>query len=278
MKILVTGTGGQLGHDVIQCLKQRKVDYIGADRQDFDITDKQAVHSFILKERPDAVIHCSAFTAVDLAEEEKELCYDVNVNGTKYIACACKEINCKMMYISTDYVFEGIGEKYYEIDDLKKPLSQYGFTKLMGEEEVIKTLEKYFIVRISWVFGKNGNNFIQTMLKLGKDRKQVNVVSDQIGSPTYTADLAPLLCDMILTEKYGIYHGTNEEVCSWAELAEEIFYLSNMDTKVNKISTEEFNAKAVRPKNSRLSKKSLDENGFYRLPSWKDALERFLQE
>lgn len=278
MKILVTGTGGQLGHDVIQCLKQRKVDYIGADRQDFDITDKQAVHSFILKERPDAVIHCSAFTAVDLAEEEKELCYDVNVNGTKYIACACKEINCKMMYISTDYVFEGIGEKYYEIDDPKKPLSQYGFTKLMGEEEVIKTLEKYFIVRISWVFGKNGNNFIQTMLKLGKDRKQVNVVSDQIGSPTYTADLAPLLCDMILTEKYGIYHGTNEEVCSWAELAEEIFYLSNMDTKVNKISTEEFNAKAVRPKNSRLSKKSLDENGFYRLPSWKDALERFLQE
>lgn len=278
MKILVTGTGGQLGHDVIQCLKQRKVDYIGADRQDFDITDKQAVHSFILKERPDAVIHCSAFTAVDLAEEEKELCYDVNVDGTKYIACACKEINCKMMYISTDYVFEGIGEKYYEIDDPKKPLSQYGFTKLMGEEEVIKTLEKYFIVRISWVFGKNGNNFIQTMLKLGKDRKQVNVVSDQIGSPTYTADLAPLLCDMILTEKYGIYHGTNEEVCSWAELAEEIFYLSNMDTKVNKISTEEFNAKAVRPKNSRLSKKSLDENGFYRLPSWKDALERFLQE
>lgn len=276
MKVLVTGIGGQLGYDVIQCLKQRNVNFIGVDRQDFDITDRDAVHSFILKERPDAVIHCSAFTAVDQAEEEKELCYDVNVNGTKYIAEVCYEISCKMMYISTDYVFEGTGEDYYEIDDPKNPLSQYGLTKLMGEQEVIKTLDKYFIVRISWVFGKNGNNFIKTMLRLGREMEQINIVSDQIGSPTYTEDLAPLLCDMIMTDKYGIYHATNEEVCTWAELAEEIFQLKNINTKVKKISTEEFNAKAIRPKNSRLSKKSLDANGFYRLPNWKNALERFL--
>lgn len=278
MKILVTGVGGQLGYDVLKCLKKRKIDCIGADKEDFDITDVNAVQNFISKVKPDAVIHCSAFTAVDQAEEKKELCYDVNVNGVRYIADVCKKLDCKMMYISTDYVFEGTGKKFYEVDNPKKPMSQYGITKFMGEQEVIKRLNKYFIVRISWVFGKNGNNFIKTMLRLGMEKEQISVVSDQFGSPTYTADLAPLLCDMIETEKYGIYHATNEGVCSWAELAQKIFTLKNMNVEVKKITSEEFAAKAVRPKNSRLSKKSLTDAGFYLLPNWEDALKRYLNE
>lgn len=278
MKILVTGVKGQLGHDVLKELKLRKIDCLGADKEEFDITDARATSRFIKKYRPDAVIHCSAYTAVDKAEDEPEICMAVNAGGTRNIASVCKEIDAKMIYISTDYVFPGKGSKDYDVDDPTGPLSVYGKSKLEGELAVRELLQKYFIVRISWVFGKNGNNFVKTMLRIGKEREVVNVVCDQIGSPTYTADLAKLLCDMVTTEKYGIYHATNEGFCSWAEFAEEIFKLSGYPTKVNPIPTSEYPAKAVRPLNSRMSKRSLDEAGFGRLPDWHDALARYLNE
>ena len=274
--ILVTGINGQLGYDVIKELKNRNVDCLGAGRKDFDITDEKQTKSFIKNLSPEAVIHCAAYTAVDKAEDEPELCQKVNALGTKFIAEACKDINAKMIYISTDYVFPGLGQQAYETDDKTGPLGVYGKTKLEGENYVKSILEKYFIVRISWVFGKNGNNFIKTMLRIGKEREEVNVVSDQIGSPTYTEDLAKLLCDMVVTDKYGIYHATNEGFCSWADLAEEAFKIAGYYTSVNRIKTEEYPAKAQRPLNSRLSKKSLDNAGFKRLPNWKDAVMRFI--
>jgi dTDP-4-dehydrorhamnose reductase len=276
MRVLVTGINGQLGYDVIKELKSRGVECLGVDIEDFDITDSDAVKSFIGDYRPDAVIHCSAYTAVDKAEDNLELCRAVNADGPKNIAESCRDIDAKMIYISTDYVFPGSGEAFYETDDATGPLGAYGQTKLEGELAVKKTLDKYFIVRISWVFGLNGNNFIKTMLRLSETRDEINVVSDQIGSPTYTADLAPLLCDMVVTEKYGTYHATNEGVCSWADLAEEIFRTAGRSTKVNRITTEEFSARAARPKNSRMSKKSLDEAGFKRLPEWQDAVKRYI--
>lgn len=278
MKILVTGVKGQLGHDVLKELKLRKIDCLGADKEEFDITDAGATSRFIRNYHPDAVIHCSAYTAVDKAEDEHEICMAVNAGGTRNIASVCKEIDAKMIYISTDYVFPGKGSKDYDVDDPTGPLNIYGKSKLEGELAVRELLQKYFIVRISWVFGKNGNNFVKTMLRIGKEREVVNVVCDQIGSPTYTADLAKLLCDMVTTEKYGIYHATNEGFCSWAEFAEEIFKLSGYPTKVNPIPTSEYPAKAVRPLNSRMSKRSLDEAGFGRLPDWHDALARYLNE
>lgn len=278
MKVLVTGAAGQLGYDVVKVLKQRNMEYLGADIAEFDITDFAATNAFITDYHPDAVIHCSAYTAVDKAEDKQEVCRAVNVQGTENIAKVCKNIDAKMIYISTDYVFPGTGEKYYEVDDQTGPLSVYGQTKLDGEKAVRSTVDKHFIVRISWVFGTNGNNFVKTMLRLGKERKEINVVSDQIGSPTYTADLAPLLCDMVATEKYGTYHATNEGGCSWAEFAEEIFKQVGSSTKVNFISTAEYPTKAARPYNSRLSKTRLDKVGFRRLPSWQDALIRYLKE
>lgn len=278
MRILVTGVGGQLGHDVVKELKERKIDCLGADLQDFDITDYDAAHRFITEYLPDAVIHCSAYTAVDRAEDEPELCRRVNAQGTENIAKICKETDAKMVYISTDYVFPGTGEEFYEVDSPAEPKNVYGQTKLEGELAVRSILHKYFIVRISWVFGINGNNFIKTMLKLGKERNEINVVADQIGSPTYTADLAPLLCDMAATENYGTYHATNEGVCSWAEFAEEIFKIAKIECKVNHIKTEEYPTKAARPKNSRMSKTSLDAPGFKRLPLWQDAVRRFMIE
>lgn len=278
MKVLVTGVKGQLGFDVIKCLNDRNINNIGADIEEFDITDKEATREFIIKSKADVVIHCSAYTAVDRAEDEKEICKKVNVDGVKNISDVCKEINAKMVYISTDYVFPGVGEDFYEVDDQTAPLSQYGKTKLQGEEVVKSLLDKYFIVRISWVFGVNGNNFVKTMLRLGKERDEINVVADQFGSPTYTADLAPLLCDMIMTEKYGTYHATNEGVCSWADFTEEIFKVAGYKTKVNHITTEEYPTKAVRPKNSRLSKEKLEESGFRKLPIWKDAVRRYMKE
>ena len=282
VKVLVTGVKGQLGYDVMKSLKKRNMEGIGADLEEFDITDMDQTRAFIALHKPDAVIHCSAYTAVDKAEENKELCYNVNAKGPENIAKVCKELDIKMLYISTDYVFPGDGERFYEPDDLTGPLSEYGATKLEGEKAVQKLLEKYFIVRISWVFGKNGNNFIKTMLRLGKEKEVMEVVGDQIGSPTYTADLAELLCDMIVTEKYGIYHATNEGVCSWAALAKEIFKNAGYTTKVNEVSTEDYAAKympkAVRPKNSRMSKEKLVQNGFSKLPSWQDALRRYLEE
>jgi dTDP-4-dehydrorhamnose reductase len=277
MKVLVTGVKGQLGFDVIKELSKRQIACLGVDIEDFDITDKKAARDFIVLYRPDAVIHCSAYTAVDKAEDNPELCRAVNAGGSKNIAKACKEIDSKMIYISTDYVFPGDGDVFYETDDATGPLSVYGQTKLEGELAVKAILEKYFIVRVSWVFGANGNNFIKTMLKLSETHSEVGVVSDQIGSPTYTADLAPLLCDMIATDKYGIYHATNEGVCSWAELAEEAFRTAGRNTKVNFITTAEYPTKAVRPRNSRLSKKSLDEAGFKRLPEWQDAVKRYVE-
>lgn len=276
--ILVTGVNGQLGYDVVKELKNRNIECIGAGRKDFDITDEQRTKSFIKIVSPEAVIHCAAYTAVDKAEDEPKLCQKVNAFGTKFIAEACKEINAKMIYISTDYIFSGLGQQAYETDDKTGPLGIYGKTKLEGETYVKSVLENYFIVRISWVFGKNGNNFIKTMLRIGKDRKEVNVVCDQIGSPTYTGDLAKLLCDMVVTDKYGIYHASNEGYCSWADLAKEIFKIVGYSTCVNLIKTEEYPAKAKRPLNSRLSKKSLDSAGFKRLPEWKDALARYLKE
>lgn len=278
MRILVTGSKGQLGYDVIKELNRRKIECLGVDIEDFDITDEKAAKDFIVSYRPDAVIHCSAYTAVDKAEDNPELCRAVNAKGPKNIAKACREIDAKMIYISTDYVFPGDGEAFYETDDPTGPLCVYGETKLEGELEVERILERYFIVRTSWVFGKNGSNFIKTMLKLSETRDEVNVVSDQIGSPTYTADLAPLLCDMVVTDQYGTYHATNEGTCSWAELAEETFRIVDLKSKVNYIMTEDYPTKSIRPKNSRLSKRSLDAAGFKRLPNWKDATERYIKE
>lgn len=278
MKVLVTGIKGQLGFDVCNELTRRGIENQGIDRDECDITNKQAVLDYIYNYAPDVVVHCAAYTAVDRAESEEHVCRRVNRDGTEYIALACKTINAKMVYISTDYVFNGEGDKFFEVDDETGPLNMYGLTKLEGEEQVRKILEKYFIVRISWVFGVNGNNFINTMLRLAGGNKELKIVSDQIGSPTFTYDLAPLICDMIETEKYGTYHATNEGLCSWAEFAEHIFKVAGQNVLVHHITTEEYPTKAVRPKNSRLSKKSLDEAGFRRLPDWKDAVERYIKQ
>ena len=220
----------------------------------------------------------SRMAAVDKAEEELEKVRAVNAGGPRNIAAACREIDAKLLYISTDYVFPGTGERFYEPEDPTGPLGAYGATKLEGEQAVQELLEKYFIVRISWVFGKNGNNFVKTMLRLAETRRELNVVCDQIGSPTYTADLAPLLCDMVMTDKYGIYHATNEGVCSWAEFAREIFRLAGKDVTVQPVPTSAYPTRAVRPLNSRMSKDKLEKMGFSRLPDWQDALRRYLQE
>lgn len=276
--ILVTGVNGQLGHDVVRELKNRNIQCLGIGRKELDITNSYDVHIYIENINPECVIHCAAYTAVDKAEDEQELCYKVNVTGTENIAKACKDVNAKMIYISTDYVFEGNGDRPFEIDGKKQPLSVYGKTKYEGELKVQEILDKYFIVRISWVFGSNRNNFVKTMLRLGKEKDELNVVCDQVGSPTYTADLAPLLCDMAVSEKYGVYHATNEGYCSWAEFAEEIMKQAELKCKINYITTSEYHAKVIRPFNSRMSKRSLIENGFNLLPHWKNALERYLKE
>lgn len=284
MRILVTGVKGQLGFDCVKELKNRGyTDVLGIDIDDLDITDEEAVHSYINNYKPDIVMHNAAWTQVDKAEQMPELVHKVNALGAKYIAEACKGVDAKMVYISTDYVFEGTGDSAYEIDDDKKGLSIYGKTKSLGEDYVLENLAKHFIVRISWVFGLNGNNFVKTMLKLASMGKtELNVVCDQIGSVTYTADLAKLLCDMIETEKYGIYHATNEGFISWYDFACEIFKQSGIEMKVNPITTLEYSKlvvnQAKRPLNSRLSKKSLIDNGFKLLPDWKDALNRYLKE
>ena len=275
--ILVTGAKGQLGSDVIKELNKRNIKCIGIGREDLDITDITATYEYILKLKPECVIHCAAYTAVDNAEDEKEICYNVNVLSTENIAKACKKVNAKMVYISTDYVFDGQGDVPFETDGNINPLSIYGKTKYEGELKVKENLDKYFIIRISWVFGLNGNNFVKTMINLGKEKQSLNVVCDQIGSPTYTKDLAMLLCDMSQSEKYGVYHGTNEGFCSWAEFATEIMKKANLNCVINPIPTREYKTKAVRPLNSRLSKNSIIDNGFKLLPRWEDALDRFLR-
>ena len=278
MKVLVTGVKGQLGHDVMNELALRGIEGIGVDVEEMDITDRTACETVISQEKPDAVIHCAAYTAVDAAEDNLELCRRVNAEGTRNIARVCKAMDIKMMYISTDYVFNGGGQRPWEPDDHREPLNVYGLTKYEGEIAVEQNIQKYFIVRIAWVFGVNGKNFIKTMLRLGKEKGAVSVVNDQIGSPTYTYDLARLLVDMIQTDKYGRYHATNEGLCSWYEFACEIFRQAGMDeVKVTPVDSDGFPAKAKRPSNSRMSKEKLTENGFERLPSWQNALERYLK-
>ena len=286
MKVFVTGVGGQLGHDVMKELEKRGHEAIGSDVQGdcdyvLDITDKNAVSAVLTEVQPDAVIHCAAWTAVDLAEEMEEKVRAVNVSGTANIADACKALDCKMMYISTDYVFDGQGEKPWEPDCKDyAPLNVYGQTKLEGELAVAGVLEKYFIVRIAWVFGLNGKNFIKTMLNVGKKYETVRVVNDQIGTPTYTLDLSRLLVDMVETDKYGYYHATNEGgYISWYDFTCEIFRQAGYTTKVIPVTTEEYGlSKAARPFNSRLDKAKLTEMGFQPLPDWRDALARYLKE
>lgn len=278
MKVLVTGANGQLGYDVVKELQKRNIECFGATRQDFDIVDFEATEKFITNYMPDAVVHCAAYTDVDKAEDEQGVCYLVNASATENIAEICKKINAKMLYISTDYVFDGTKEGFYEVDDMPNPINVYGKTKLLGEQAVQKTLDKYFIVRISWVFGEHGNNFVKTMLRLGKERKEINVVADQYGSPTYTADLAPLLIEMIQTEKYGVYHATNKGVCTWAEFAEEIFKIAGIDVKVNHITIAEYPTRAKRPLNSRLSKEKIINNKFIIIRAWEKALREFIEQ
>lgn len=277
MKVLVTGANGQLGYDVVKELQEQNIEYYGATRKDFDIVDFDATEKFITNYMPDVVIHCAAYTAVDKAEDEQGLCYLVNASATENIAEICKQINAKMLYISTDYVFDGTKEGFYEVNDKPNPVNVYGKTKLLGEFALQKSLKKYFIIRTSWVFGEYGNNFVKKMLRLGNEHKEIDVVADQYGSPTYTADLAPLLVNMIQTERYGIYHATNEGVCSWAEFAEEIFKLAKMDVKINHITSAEYPTRAKRPINSRLSKVKLEANKFRYLNLWNDALKDLLK-
>lgn len=283
MKVLVTGVKGQLGFDCLNELTKRGHEAIGVDIEEMDITDNIAVHSFIKRINPEAVIHCAAWTAVDAAEDKNNIqkVRAVNADGTRNIAEVCKELGCKMMYISTDYVFDGQGEEPWKADCKDyKPLNVYGQTKLEGELAVSELLQKYFIVRIAWVFGVNGNNFIKTMLKVGKTHDKLTVVNDQIGTPTYTFDLARLLADMVETEKYGYYHATNEGgYISWYDFACEIFRQAGYSTVVEPVTTEQYGiSKAKRPFNSRLDKSKLIENGFEPLPIWQDALERYLKE
>ena len=301
MKVFVTGVGGQLGHDVMNELHKRGYEGVGSDIapsysgiQDgsavtsmpyvsLDITDETAVQAAITAAKPDAVIHCAAWTAVDLAEEDDKvaLVRAVNVDGTRNIANACKTVGCKMLYLSTDYVFDGQGEEPWQADCRDyKPLNVYGQSKLEGEQAVVGILDKFFVVRIAWVFGLNGKNFIKTMLTIGKKFDTLRVVNDQIGTPTYTYDLSRLLVDMVETDKYGYYHATNEGgYISWYDFACEIFRQAGYTTKVIPVTTEEYGlSKAARPFNSRLDKSKLVENGFKPLPDWQDALSRYLKE
>ena len=296
MIVIVTGSNGQLGYDVVNELSKRGIAAIGSDIREeneianksnwskyiqLDITDKEAVKNIIKELKPDAIIHCAAWTNVDGAEDEnnKQLVKKINVDGTDNLVKAAKEVGAKFLYISTDYVFDGEGEEPWKPDDKNyKPQNYYGQTKLEGELSVSSQLEKYFIVRIAWVFGLNGKNFIKTMYNVGKNHKEVSVVNDQIGTPTFTYDLARLLVDMIQTDKYGYYHATNEGgYISWYDLTCEIYKQANMDVKVNPVTTEEYGLSvAKRPHNSRLDKSKLIENGFEPLPDWKDAVKRYL--
>ncbi len=296
MRVLVTGVAGQLGHDVMNELAKRGYEGIGSDIAPeysgvsdgsavcsmpyvaMDITDMASVDRVITETHVDAVIHCAAYTAVDAAEENMDLCRRVNAYGTENIAKVCKKLDIKMMYISTDYVFDGQGERPWEPDDERHPLNVYGQTKYEGELAVEENVKKFFIVRIAWVFGVNGKNFIKTMLRIGRENGAAKVVCDQIGSPTYTLDLAVLLVDMIGTDKYGRYHATNEGLCSWYEFACEIFKAAGLTVDVTPVKTGDFPVKALRPSNSRMSKEKLTENGFNRLPTWQDAVARYLKE
>ncbi|MBQ9377340.1 MAG: dTDP-4-dehydrorhamnose reductase [Schwartzia sp.] len=278
MKVLVTGITGQLGYDVMKELARRDIEAIGASRREMPLDEPDTAASFIDRVQPGAVIHCAAYTAVDKAEDEPALCRKINGDATGAIARAAAKNKAKLIYISTDYVFDGEGDRFYETGDPKGPRNVYGASKLAGEEAVLAAGVNAFIVRISWVFGINGKNFIRTMLQLAKTHDSLTVVDDQVGSPTYTADLARLLVDMVQTDRYGIYHATNEGVCSWAELAAEVFRQRGLGVKVTPVPSSAYPTKAVRPHNSRLSKASLTANGFTPLPPWQDAVRRYLGE
>ena len=278
MRVFVTGVKGQLGYDVMNELEKQGLEGIGVDIDEMDITDADQVNKVIKEAAPDAVIHCAAYTAVDAAEDNEEICRKVNAQGTENIAKVCEELDIKMMYISTDYVFNGQGERPWEPDDEREPLNVYGQTKYEGELAIEEHVKKFFTVRIAWVFGVNGKNFIKTMLNLGKTHDHLTVVNDQTGSPTYTYDLARLLVDMIQTDKYGRYHATNEGLCTWYEFACEIFKQAGMDVSVAPVSSDEYPAKTKRPSNSRMDKSKLTANGFQPLPTWQDALSRYLKE
>ncbi|MBR5976535.1 MAG: dTDP-4-dehydrorhamnose reductase [Clostridia bacterium] len=278
MKVLVTGVSGQLGYDVAKELKRRGHKVLAPKRDSLDLLDQVGIIQYFEYNKFDAVIHCAAYTAVDKAQEEKELCSNVNVSATRVIAKQCASRDIPLLYVSTDYVFPGTGSEPYETGDRKGPLQEYGISKLAGEEMVKSLCKKYYIVRTSWVFGKNGRNFVRTVLRLADLKDRISVVDDQVGSPTYTKDLAPLLCDMIETDKYGVYHATNEGFCSFYEFACEIISQSGKSLEIKPTTTDKYNAPAKRPLNSRLSKKSLDDAGFSRLPDWHDALSRYLTE
>lgn len=278
MKVVVTGAKGQLGQDVVLELARQNHEAIGADREQLDVTNEASVQAFISDVRPDVILHCAAYTNVDGAEENEDAAYQVNALGTEYLAKAAKQVGAKMLYVSTDYVFDGTATEPYEVDEPTKPLGAYGRTKLAGEELLQKNLEQFFIVRTAWVFGVHGNNFVKTMLRLGKERGEVGVVHDQVGSPTYTVDLARFMVELMETQEYGIYHATNSGVCSWYEFAVEIFKQAGLNVIVNPLTTEQFPRPAARPKYSVLSKKKIEEQGLMPLRDWKEALNAYLEE
>lgn len=279
MKILVTGIRGQLGWDVMKVLKARNIEAVGVNSDDMDITDRESVDRVFAREMPDAVIHCAAWTAVDAAEDEEAACRAVNVDGTAHIAEACRRTGAVMMYFSTDYVFNGEGETPWKPDDPTGPASVYGQSKLDGENAVRRILpDRHFIIRLQWVYGINGKNFVKTMLRLSETHSRLTVVCDQIGGPSYTPDLARLACDMIVTDRFGTYHAANTGFCSWYEFAKAIFAEAGKEVEVVPVSSDQYPAKAKRPHNSRLDTSKLTENGFDQLPSWQDALHRFILE
>lgn len=270
MRILVTGANGQLGYDVIRVLKEKKIEHIGIDIKELDITIESDVNKFVNEYKPTHIIHCAAYTQVDKAEDNKELCYNINVLGTKYLVNAANSVAAAFLYISTDYVFAGNGNTPFKVTDKADPVNYYGLTKYQGELEVINGIDNYYILRISWVFGINGNNFIKTMLKLSETRNELSVVSDQIGSPTYTYDLSYVIYDLIKNNNYGIHHVTNDGYCSWNEFSKEIFKQSNKNMIINEVLTKDYPTRAKRPLNSRMEG--------IKMRSWKDALKHYLEE
>lgn len=278
MKVLVTGYAGQLGWDTVRQLQARGIECRGVDMQDFDLTDGQAVKDYIQVYRPSAIVHCAAYTNVDKAESQPEICAAINGMGTVNLVRAALSVGAKVVFISTDYVFSGVGDQPWKIDDSYGPLNVYGMSKVQGEDAVRSLMTRYFILRTSWVFGKNGSNFVRTMLRLGQEKKEIRVVSDQIGSPTYTRDLARVICDMLPTEKYGIYHVRNEGFVSWYDFAKMIMEKAGLPCRVLPVPSSEYPTPAKRPLNSRLDGSRLVECGFEPMPSVESALDRYLQE
>ena len=278
MKVLVTGYAGQLGYEVVRLLESRGIPCRGVDQAEFSVTDAGAVLDYVRQYAPDVIVHCAAYTQVDKAETEPEVCAAVNGMGTVYMVRAALSVGAKMVYISSDYVFPGTGDRPYETDDAYGPKNVYGVSKVQGEDAVRSLMTRYFIIRTSWLFGGNGSNFVRTMLRLGREKKELRVVSDQVGSPTYARDLARVICDMIPTEKYGIYHVRNEGFLSWADFAKMIMEKSGISCRIVPVSSAEYVTLARRPLNSRLSGKKLLDAGFGSMPSVEDALDRYLEE